>query len=186
MRLCTNWWLGLKRRVWPPIATSPVFFCIATTASASFRLSARGISTCTCLPASRHCSAWAACIWVGVARMTASRPGSFRAVGEIGRHVADAVLFRRLLRLVEFASDERDDLDPVDQLDAVEMLEAEGAGARERDFDGLGHEGSRGAVGAIAGSRRRVQRRAPDVQRAARLRRAWVAVSDRATARFPE
>src|SRR5437764_72026 len=24
MRLCTNWWLGLNRRVWPHIATSPV------------------------------------------------------------------------------------------------------------------------------------------------------------------
>ncbi len=56
--------------------------------------------------------------------------GQLQGVGELGRHMADAVcLGRGLLRLVEFAPDERDDLDPVDQLDAVEMLEAEGAGA---------------------------------------------------------
>ena len=53
--------------------------------------------------------------------------------------MADAVFRRRLLRLVEFAADERDHLDAVDLLDRVEMLEAERAGAGERDFDRLGH-----------------------------------------------
>ena len=59
------------------------------------------------------------------------------AVGKIGRHVTDAVIGRGLLRLVELAADQRDDFDPVDQLDPVEMLEAEGAGARQRDLDGV-------------------------------------------------
>ena len=54
--------------------------------------------------------------------------------------MADAVLRRRLLGLVELAPDERDRLDPVDQFDRVEMLEAEGAGAGKRDFDRFGHE----------------------------------------------
>ena len=68
--------------------------------------------------------------------------GELQRLGKLGRRVADAVFLGRLLRLVELAPDERDHLDPVDPLDAVEMLEAEGAGARKRDFDGLGHEGS--------------------------------------------
>ncbi len=71
------------------------------------------------------------------------------AVGQVGRRVADAVFPCRFLRLVEFAPDERDDLDPVDQLDAVEMLEAEGAGARQRDFDRLGHRAPRSASGPL-------------------------------------
>src|SRR4030095_14253482 len=72
MRRCTHWWLGLKRRVWPTIATLPVSCCSRSTASASARLSASGISTCTCLPARRHCTACAAWICVGVQRITAS------------------------------------------------------------------------------------------------------------------
>src|SRR6266496_3192816 len=72
MRRCTHWWLGLKRRVWPTIATLPVCSCSRSTASASARLSASGISTWTCLPARRHCIACAAWICVGVQRITAS------------------------------------------------------------------------------------------------------------------
>ena len=68
--------------------------------------------------------------------------GKLQRLGKLGRRVADAIFFGRLLRLVEFAPDERDHLDPVDPLDAVEMLEAEGAGARKRDFDGVRHENS--------------------------------------------
>ena len=66
--------------------------------------------------------------------------GNLEAFGEIGRNMADAVLRRRLLGLVEIAADERDRLDPIDQFDRIEMLEAECAGAGERDFDRLGHE----------------------------------------------
>jgi hypothetical protein len=50
----------------------------ATTASASARLSASGISTCTCLPAFRQAMACAACICVGVHRITASTSFSAR------------------------------------------------------------------------------------------------------------
>ena len=64
---------------------------------------------------------------------------NFQALGEIGRDVADAVLRRRLFGLVEIAPDERDRLDPVDQFDRVEVLEAEGAGAGQRDFESFGH-----------------------------------------------
>ena len=66
-------------------------------------------------------------------------PRKFEAFGEIGRHMADAIFRRSLLRLVELAPDERYRLDPVDRLDRVEMLEAEGAGAGQRDFDGGCH-----------------------------------------------
>ena len=91
---------------------------------------------------------------------------NFQALGEIGRDVADAVLRRRLFGLVEIAPDERDRLDPVDQLDRVEMLEAEGAGAGQRDFDGLGHgrtpEGLRSTRTVIAsGAKQSRGRRTP-------------------------
>src|SRR5215475_5915745 len=76
--LRTHWWLGLKRRVWPHMATSPVFFCRSATACASASESASGISTCTCLPAFMQASAWLACICVGVQRMTASTSFSAR------------------------------------------------------------------------------------------------------------
>ena len=76
--LCTHWWLGLKRRVWPHIATSPVSFCRSTTACASRQESASGISTCTCLPAFRQAIDCAACICVGVHRITASTSFSAR------------------------------------------------------------------------------------------------------------
>ena len=65
--------------------------------------------------------------------------GQFEAVGEIGRDMADAVFGGGLFRLVEFAPHQRDHLDAVDQLDAVEMLEAEGARARQSDFDRFTH-----------------------------------------------
>src|SRR5574337_1241126 len=68
----THWWLGLKRRVWPHIATLPERCASATTASPSASASHSGISTCTCLPASRQACACAACICVGVHRITAS------------------------------------------------------------------------------------------------------------------
>src|SRR3990167_3298452 len=76
--LFTYWWLGLKRRVWPHIEARPVCFCSATTSSAPLRLSASGISTCTCLPALRQARVCSACICVGVHRMTASTSLSAR------------------------------------------------------------------------------------------------------------
>ena len=81
---CTHWWLGLKRRVWPTIATLPgCAAAAARTASASARLSASGISTCTCLPAARHAIACAACSCVGVHRITASTSRQREALGEV-------------------------------------------------------------------------------------------------------
>ena len=73
----------------------------------------------------------------------------FEGVGEIGRDMADPIFRRRLLGLVELAADERDRLDPVDQLDRVEVSQAKGAGAGKRDFECLGHEGSRRRFGEI-------------------------------------
>src|SRR5690606_33717933 len=51
---------------------SPVRRCVSTRRFESARLSAIGISTSTCLPASRQAIACAACICVGVERMTQS------------------------------------------------------------------------------------------------------------------
>src|SRR5262245_56498582 len=56
----------------------PVSFCTFASSSESFRLSATGISICTCLPARMHCSPCFACICVGVARIAASTPGCAR------------------------------------------------------------------------------------------------------------
>ena len=121
------------------MATRPVFFCFSTTASASLRLSASGISTCTCLPASQ---ALYGLRGVHLRRRRENDRVEVRqlqGVGEVGRGVADAIFRRRFLRLVELASNERDDLDARDILDGVEMLQAEGSGAGERRLDGLCH-----------------------------------------------
>src|SRR5664279_6189464 len=60
------------------MATRPVPFCAAATASAPASESASGISTCTCLPAFRQAIDCSACIWVGVHRITASTSFSAR------------------------------------------------------------------------------------------------------------
>src|SRR3954447_25449367 len=60
------------------MATNPLCFCASMTACASRQESASGISTCTCLPAFRQATDCAACIWVGVQRMTASTSPSER------------------------------------------------------------------------------------------------------------
>ena len=62
-----------------------------------------------------------------------------QAVGEVGAHVGDAVFRGDLLRLVELAADQRDDLDAVDQLDRVQMLDAERAGTGQRHLDRRAH-----------------------------------------------
>jgi hypothetical protein len=59
-----------------------------------------------------------------------------QAVGEVGRHVPDAVLVGYLLCLGEVAADERDDLHTVNELDGIQMLDAERAGPGECHFDG--------------------------------------------------
>ena len=69
-----------------------------------------------------------ACICVGVHRITASTSFQRQAVGQVGADVRDAVLVGHLLRLGEFAADQRHHLDAVDQLDRVQMLDAECAG----------------------------------------------------------
>ena len=71
-------------------------------------------------------------------KITASRPGSFSVSASSVVAWATPYFLCRLLGLVELAPDQRDHLDPVDLLDAVEMLEAEGAGPRQRNLDGLG------------------------------------------------
>jgi hypothetical protein len=60
-------------------------------------------------------------------------------LGEIGRDMADPIFRRRLRGLVELAANNRDDLDPADQFDRVEVSEAKGARAGERDFESFGH-----------------------------------------------
>ena len=80
--------------------------------------------------------------------MTASRPGSFSASARSVVAWPTPYFFAASCVLSSSRPTSEIDLDPVDQPDAVEMLEAEGAGAGERDFDGLGHEGSVEADGA--------------------------------------
>src|ERR1700747_1225458 len=60
------------------MAMSPVCLLRSTTACASRRESASGISTCTCLPAFMQAIACVACICVGVHRMTASTSDNAR------------------------------------------------------------------------------------------------------------
>ncbi|MCY1382532.1 hypothetical protein D9M69_705620 [compost metagenome] len=59
-----------------------------------------------------------------------------QAVGEVGRHVTDAVFVGDLFGLLQVAADERHDFNAVNVLDAVEVFDAEGAGAGEGYFDG--------------------------------------------------
>ncbi len=55
-------------------------------------------------------------------------------LAEIGRHVADAETLRHLLRRLQLAADERDDLDAVDVRERFEVLDAERTGAGEREL----------------------------------------------------
>jgi hypothetical protein len=68
----------------------PVFCCMATTGSASARLSASGTSTCTCLSAFIEARACAACICVGVQRITENLKG--QVFGALLRRQATRVL----------------------------------------------------------------------------------------------
>ena len=96
IRLCTHWWLGLKRRVWPHIATRPVCFCSCDhrlrRPPASRRAGSRPARACR--PSGRRC-ACAACICVGVHRITASTSGSARLSARSVVTCADAVLVAR-------------------------------------------------------------------------------------------
>jgi hypothetical protein len=58
-----------------------------------------------------------------------------KRLGQVGAGVADAVLARDLFGLVELAADHRHHADARDVLDAVEVLDAERAGAGQRDVD---------------------------------------------------
>ena len=122
------------------MATRPVFFCSAATASASFKLSASGIFDLHMLASLEALKRLR-----GVHLRRRSQDDrielrQFEGVGEIGRDMADPIFRRRLPGLVELAPDERDRLDPVDQLDRVEVSQAKGAGAGKRDFECLGHD----------------------------------------------
>jgi hypothetical protein len=59
-----------------------------------------------------------------------------QAVGQVGGDVADAVLGGGLFGLVQSRLTRLTTLHAVDQLDGVEVLDAEGAGAGQRNFDG--------------------------------------------------
>ena len=108
---------------------------LALTASASSQLSARGISTWTCLPASMHWIACSACIWVGVAQDRGIDARLGQRFGEIGRRVRDAV-FVGDASLVgsSLRPTSGNDFNAVDVLDAVEMLQTECAGAGENNL----------------------------------------------------
>ena len=65
--------------------------------------------------------------------------GQGQAVGQVGRDMADAVLGRHFLRLVQLAADDRDHLHAVDVSDAIDVLDAEGASTGQRHLDCLRH-----------------------------------------------
>ena len=100
MRLWIHWWLGLNRRVWPAMAMRPVSFCAFRTRSASATLSDIGISTCTCLPARRHCMDWSACICVGRGENRGLDARLRQALGQIAGPVRNAELPGHLLGLL--------------------------------------------------------------------------------------
>ena len=133
--LCTHWWLGLKRRVWPTMQTRPVSFCCASTASASAQLSASGISTCTCLPAFMQAIA---CVGVHLRRRAQDHRVDVLAApgfGQIGRGVARCRICRRLPAVLSSSRLTSETIStPSISLEAVEMLFAEGAGAGECDL----------------------------------------------------
>ena len=98
-------------------------------------VSASGISTWTCLPARIAATAWAACSWVGVHRMTAST--SSRASTSSSSVVGVAAPYLRgdlAGPAPSRAADDGRDLDAVDAREGVEVLDAEGAGPGEGDL----------------------------------------------------
>ena len=108
----------------------------STTACPSSRQSQSGISTCTCLPACRQAIACAACIGVGVHRMTASTSFIARLSARSVVTCGMPYLPRDLLRSCRArGSTSETTFDAVDRLDRVEVLDAERAGAGERDVD---------------------------------------------------
>ena len=128
---------GLNRRVWPHIATSPVVSAKSATACASARGIGERDSTCTCLPAFRQAIDCAACIWVGVHRMTAST--SFRAKLSARSVAACAIPYLSAIFAGRFepAADQGHDLDAIDVLDAVGACSSRRRRAAPCDFDGL-------------------------------------------------
>ncbi len=126
--LCTHWWLGLKRRVWPAMATRPVSFCTAHQAFGIGQIVGhRNFDHAhACRPACTG-SAWSACIWVGVVEDRGLDAGLRQAFREIGRPVRDAEALGHLLGRVRAAAGQRHHFDIVDILQCVEMLDAEGA-----------------------------------------------------------
>ena len=60
-------------------------------------------------------------------------------ISQVGADMLDAVLVSHFLGLIQTTPDQRDDFHAVDVLDAVQVLDAEGTRASQRDFDGLAH-----------------------------------------------
>jgi len=107
------------------MAITPVSRCTRTKRSESASESAIGISIITCLPASMHCTPCAACICVGVLKITGIKAGQRQAL----RQIPGAV--RNLPLHCDFAADSA--LEPTRETTSMpgifghgfEMLDAE-------------------------------------------------------------
>ena len=126
--------------------TSPERFARSATACASASESASGISTCTCLPAFRHCRVCAACNLRRRAQDGRSDARARQRFGEIRGGVRHAILARDFFGGRELSPHDRHHFDAVDEFARIEMLLAEGAHAGDDYLDRLGH---------LAGSRMR-------------------------------
>ena len=129
------WWLGLKRRTWPPIAVTPVSLAIFTRLSASStRVGDRNFDQHV-LAGAHHLLALAE-VHLG-RRGQDHRVGALDAFAEIAGVMRDAVFLGDRGGGILIAADQRGDFNALDALERIEMLLAERALAGDTDFHGF-------------------------------------------------
>ena len=140
IRRWTHWWLGLNRRVWHTMAVTPVRCWAATTASASARLSAIGISIRTCLPASIDLDGLGGVERCGAGEDGGVDPGLVEHLPQVERHGAGCrTRPRRLAVPVGVAPGDADDLDVVDAAQRGHVLAGDRTLAGHDDPHALSH-----------------------------------------------
>ena len=128
------WWLGLKRRTWPPIAVTPVSLAIFTRFSASSTDVGHRDFDQHVLAGAHHLLALAE-VHLGRRRQDHG-VGALDAFGQIAGVMRDAVFLGDRRGGVLVAADQRGDFDALDALQRIEMLLAKGALAGDTDFHG--------------------------------------------------
>ncbi len=131
MRLRIYWWLGLKRRVWPPMATRPVSLLRRTHGlGVGQHVGQRDLDLHVLAGVQAGHAPAAACIWRRRAEDHRVDVRQRQRLVELGASRGRCRTWRRSRWVLSRSRlDQRHDLDAVDRLQRVEVLLAEGAGA---------------------------------------------------------